>query len=92
MEAQGLQVLVPPPDVQAELDGIIYSELVRGVVTEPSREAYRHAMADLVRDGATGVILGCTEIELLVRPEDSPVPTFPTTALHARAAVEFALG
>ncbi|MFP3514218.1 hypothetical protein SB775_32485, partial [Peribacillus sp. SIMBA_075] len=56
LEAQGLQVLVPPPDVQAELDGIIYSELVRGVVTEPSREAYRHAMADLVRDGATGVI------------------------------------
>ena len=91
LEAQGLQVLVPPPDVQAELDGIIYSELVRGVVTEPSREAYRHAMADLVRDGATGVILGCTEIELLVRPEDSPVPTFPTTALHARAAVGFAL-
>jgi aspartate racemase len=77
--------------VQAELDRVIYDELVLGIVDERSRALYREAIADLVRAGAAGVVLGCTEIELLVRPEDSPVPTFPTTALHAAAAVRFAL-
>jgi len=92
LEAHGLRVLVPAPEVQTKLDGIIYSELVLGIVTEPSREVYRRAIADLAEAGADGVILGCTEIELLVRPQDSPLPTFPTTSLHARAAVDFALG
>jgi aspartate racemase len=89
--SHGLEVLAPPPGVQAELDRIIYDELVLGIVDERSRALYREAIADLVRAGAAGVVLGCTEIELLVRPEDSPVPTFPTTALHAAAAVRFAL-
>jgi aspartate racemase len=91
LAGHGLRVIVPPPAVQAELDGIIYQELVRGIVTEESREVYRRAIADLAAQGAEGVILGCTEIELLVRPEDSPVPTFATTALHAAAAVDAAL-
>lgn len=91
LSSHGLDVLVPPADVQAELDRIIYDELVLGIVEERSRAVYRQAIGDLVSDGAAGVILGCTEIELLVRPEDAPVPTFPTTALHAAAAVEFAL-
>jgi len=92
LESTGLEVIVPPEETQAILDGIIYDELVLGVVTEASRAVYREAIAGLIASGAEGVILGCTEIELLVRPEDSAVPTFPTTALHAAAAVDFALG
>ena len=92
LESHGLEVIVPPEETQAILDGIIYDELVLGVVTDASRAVYREAIAGLVASGAEGVILGCTEIELLVRPEDSAVPTFPTTALHAVAAVDFALG
>lgn len=91
LASHGLDVLVPPVDMQAELDRIIYDELVLGIVEEDSRAVYRRAIAELVDAGAGGVVLGCTEIELLVRPEDSPVPTFPTTALHAAAAVRFAL-
>ncbi|MEN0084874.1 MAG: aspartate/glutamate racemase family protein [Leifsonia sp.] len=91
LASHGLEVLVPPAETQAELDRIIYDELVLGVVREESRSIYREAIAHLVDAGAAGVILGCTEIELLVRPEDAPVPTFPTTALHAAAAVRFAL-
>ena len=70
---------------------IIYGELVHGVVTDTSRGRYRDVMARLHDAGAEGVILGCTEIELLVSPADSPVPVFPTTALHVDAAVAFAL-
>jgi len=92
LESHGLEVIVPPEETQAILDGIIYDELVLGVVTDASRAVYREAIAGLIASGAEGVILGCTEIELLVRPEDSAVPTFPTTALHAAAAVDFALG
>jgi len=92
LESHGLEVIVPPEETQAILDGIIYDELVLGVVTGASRAVYREAIAGLIASGAEGVILGCTEIELLVRPEDSAVPTFPTTALHAAAAVDFALG
>ena len=92
LESHGLEVIVPPEETQAILDGIIYDELVLGVVTETSRAVYREAIAGLIAGGSEGVILGCTEIELLVRPEDSAVPAFPTTALHAAAAVEFALG
>ncbi|MFF9564283.1 aspartate/glutamate racemase family protein [Leifsonia sp. NPDC014704] len=92
LQSRGLDVIVPPEETQAVLDAIIYDELVLGVVTEASRAVYRDAIAALVASGAQGVILGCTEIELLVRPEDSAVPTFPTTALHAAAAVEFAGG
>lgn len=62
-----------------------------GVVREASRDAYRDVIGELVRRGAEGVILGCTEIELLIGQEHSPVPVFPTTRLHARAAVEAAL-
>jgi aspartate racemase len=91
LEARGLRVLVPPAATQAELDRIIYHELVLGVVREDSRAAYRLAIADLTARGAQGVILGCTEIELLVGPGDVDVPVFPTTAIHAAAAFEAAL-
>jgi aspartate racemase len=90
-EAHGLDVLVPDEEDRSTVHTIIYEELVAGKVTAESREAYRGIIARLVQNGAEAVILGCTEIMLLVRPEDSPVPIFDTTALHAEAAIEFAL-
>jgi aspartate racemase len=87
----GLDVLVPGEAQRAAVHRIIYEELVAGVITKVSRAAYRDVIAQLVARGAEGVILGCTEIMLLVRPEDSAVPLFDTTALHAHAAVDHAL-
>ncbi|MGV9270315.1 aspartate/glutamate racemase family protein [Kitasatospora sp. NPDC003701] len=91
LEANGLTVLVPDTDGRALVHRVIYEELCLGVVREESRAAYRRVIEELVAAGAEGVILGCTEIELLVRDEDSAVPLFPTARLHAEAAVEAAL-
>lgn len=88
----GLDVLVPEAEDRAVVHRIIYEELVQGRVEPVSRDAYRAVIARLVERGAEAVILGCTEIMLLVRPEDSEVPLFDTTAIHAEAAVEFAVG
>lgn len=88
----GLEVLLPEGADFAEVDRVIYEELVRGQFLEPSRARYRGAIARLAEKGADGVILGCTELPLLVKPEDSPLPLFDTTELHALAAVERALG
>ncbi len=71
---------------------VIYEELCLGVIQPGSREAYRRILADLAARGAQSVILGCTEISLLVDASDSAVPLFDTTALHARAAALEALG
>ena len=71
---------------------VIYSELVAGTVSDASREQYRRIMQDLVDQGAQAIILGCTEIMLLVGEKDCSVPVFDTTTLHAEAAVERALG
>jgi aspartate racemase len=92
LAGHGLDVLVPDADDRAEVHRVIYEELVVGVVREESRQAYRDVIGRLVSRGAAGVILGCTEIELLVGPEDSPVPVFPTTRLHAELAADHALG
>ena len=70
---------------------VIYDELVKGVTTGESRQRYLDAIVRLVDRGAEGVIAGCTEIELLVRPEDIDVPYFPTAQLHAEAAISAAL-
>jgi len=91
-QKHGLKVLVPEEPGRTSVHDVIYNELAHGVVREESRRAYREVIDDLRRRGAEGVILGCTEIPLLVKPADSPIPTFDTTALHAAAAVEFALG
>ena len=71
---------------------IIYDELTRGRVESASRDRYREVIADLVDRGADAVVLGCTEIGMLVGPQDAPVPVFDTTALHARAAADWVLG
>lgn len=87
----GLEVLVPNDGDRALVHRVIYEELVQGRVEPSSRHAYRGVIARLVERGAEAVILGCTEIMLLVKPEDSAVPIFDTTALHAEAAVDLAL-
>ncbi len=87
----GLEVLVPEAEDRAEVHRVIYEELVAGQVVEASRAAYRAVIARLIARGAQAIILGCTEIMLLVGPADSAVPVFDTTALHALAAVNLAL-
>lgn len=90
-DQHGLSVIVPNDEDRATVHRIIYEELVAGKVLRASRNAYRAIITRLVEDGAEAVILGCTEIMLLVRPEDSQVPIFDTTAIHVAAAIEMAM-
>lgn len=90
-ERHGLEVLVPEAQDRALVHQVIYEELVAGIVRAESRAAYREVIARLVARGAQAVILGCTEIMLLVSESDSTVPLFDTTGLHAAAAVQAAL-
>ena len=90
-QAHGLQVIVPEADDRTVVHDVIYDELCRGMIRDGAREAYRRIMDDLVARGADAIILGCTEIGLLVGSQDARVPLFDTTALHASAAVEAAL-
>ena len=87
----GIDVLVPDASDRDEVHRIIYDELCRGEVREASRVIYRAVIQGLVERGAEAVILGCTEISLLVGSADARVPLFDTTALHARRAAELAL-
>jgi aspartate racemase len=91
LTARGLDVLVPDPGDRATVHRVIYEELCLGIVREESRAAYQAVIGRLVADGAEGVILGCTEIELLISQADVGVPVFPTTRLHVEAAVAAAL-
>ncbi|MFF4294392.1 aspartate/glutamate racemase family protein [Streptomyces vinaceus] len=91
LAASGLEVCVPDAEGRALVHRVIYEELCRGVVREESRAAYQAVIQELVAAGAQGIILGCTEIELLIGAGDSPVPVFPTARIHAEAAVEAAL-
>ena len=90
-ERHGLDVLVPPPEGRRLVHEVIYEELCVGIVRDSSRQRYRRVIGELVERGAGAILLGCTEIDLLVSQDDAPVPVFDTTALHARAAVELAL-
>lgn len=90
-EKAGVEILVPEARDLAEVHRIIFEELSRGVFRDPARLAVREIMANLVTRGAEGIILGCTELPILVKPEDASVPTFDTTTLHALAAVDLAL-
>lgn len=90
--AHGLEVLVPEEPDRTVVHDVIYGELVVGVVDPSSRERYLEIIERLLERGAAGVIAGCTEIELLVSSADLPCPFFPTTRLHAVAAVDVALG
>ncbi len=90
-EHHGLQVIVPGAEDRDTVHRIIYEELCLGVVLPESRSEYRRIMNNLALHGAEAIILGCTEISLLVSAQDSEVPLFDTTAIHARAAAEAAL-
>lgn len=88
----GLDVIIPSAANREIVHRIIYEELVRGIVNASSRAQYQTVIDDLRADGAQAVILGCTEIGLLIQSQHSPLPLFDTTLLHARAAVDWALG
>lgn len=90
-DLHGLNVLIPDDGGRKIVHDIIYEELVVGVIKDESRQQYQAVIQTLVEQGAGGIILGCTEIGLLIKPEHSPVPVFDTTYLHAVAAVEWAL-
>ena len=90
LSAAGVEAIVPGRSDQATVHRIIYEELVRGIVSDESRAEYAAIMERLVEAGAQGIILGCTEIEMLVTPADSTVPLFPTTQIHIETAVEHA--
>ncbi|MFQ6313434.1 aspartate/glutamate racemase family protein [Lysobacter capsici] len=92
IERHGLDVIVPDDDGRELVHKVIYEELCLGRIRDESRAAYRRIIAELAARGAQGVILGCTEIGLLIGPADVEVPLFDTTALHARAAALAAIG
>jgi aspartate racemase len=92
LRSHGLEVEIPPAEDRAVVHRVIYDELCRGVVSDDSRDAYLEIIARLVARGCEGVILGCTEIELLLPMDEAyGVPLFPTTRLHVTAAVDAAL-
>ncbi|MBK3510595.1 MULTISPECIES: aspartate/glutamate racemase family protein [unclassified Pseudomonas] len=92
LTAQGLTVLVPDADERQAVHRIIYEELCVGVLSAASRQVYQRVIESLAARGAQAIILGCTEIGLLIKPQHSNLPLLDTTELHAQAAVAFALG
>jgi aspartate racemase len=91
-EVHGIEAIVPDEHERADVHRIIYDELCHGIVEAESRRVYQRVIEALAERGAQAVILGCTEITLLIRAEDSALPVYDTTALHAQAAVDWALG
>jgi len=92
LEKHGIEVVIPNCDERKMIHSVIYDELVLGKVLDSSREAFVKIIGHMNSLGAEGVVLGCTEIPLLISQKDSTVPVFDTTRLHALAAVEFSLG
>jgi aspartate racemase len=91
VDKYGLDVIIPSPEQMEIVHRVIYDELCAGIIKTDSKQRYAEIIQDLVAEGAEGVILGCTEIGLLVKQADSPVPLYDTTEIHARAAVDCAL-
>ena len=87
----GIEVIIPTSEEREDVHRIIYEELVHGIIKNESREKYKQIIGNLEKRGAEGVILGCTEIPLLVSDSDVNIPTFDTTTIHAEKAVEWAL-
>ena len=90
-QKHGLEVIVPEEKDREVIHAILYNELCLGEIKEPSRQAFREIIARLETRGAQGIILGCTEIPLIVSQKDYAIPLFDTTAIHAEAAVDYAL-
>ncbi|MDC7972729.1 aspartate/glutamate racemase family protein [Bacillus sp. BLCC-B18] len=91
IEEDHIKVIVPSNKDRDKINEVIYTELCLGKITSPSREYYKRVIEELVQQGAQGIILGCTEIGLLIKQEDVSVPIFDTTHIHAVEAVNFAL-
>lgn len=91
LKERGLRVLVPDDEDREIVNRVIYQELCLGHIRQDSRNEYKRIIKGLIDRGAQGIILGCTEIGLLVQPEDSVVPLFDTTEIHAKGAVDYAL-
>jgi aspartate racemase len=89
---RGVEVLVPGAEDRKRVNDVIYDELVAGRIRDASREAFVEIIDGLARRGAEGVILGCTEIPLLVSEEEAGIPLFDTTVIHADAALRYAVG
>lgn len=88
---QGIKVIVPQEEERNGVNRIIYEELCLGIIEQPSKEYYLQVIQKLIEEGVQGIILGCTEIGLLIKQEDVRVPIFDTTVIHAIAAVEQAI-
>lgn len=91
LQERGLTVLIPDEQERAFVHTIIYDELCKGKVLDASRKKYKKIIQNLANKGAQGIILGCTEIPLLIKQKDSPITVYDTTRIHAETAVEFAL-
>ncbi|KPJ69225.1 aspartate racemase [candidate division WOR-1 bacterium DG_54_3] len=90
-EKYNIEVIIPSQSDREIIDRVIYNELCLGTIKQSSKEKYKEVIERLISDGADGVILGCTEIPLLISQEDVEIPLFDTTTIHAKSAVEFAL-
>lgn len=91
IESNGIKVLIPNDEDRKVINKVIYEELCLGEIQQSSRDYYKKVIKRLVDEGAEGIILGCTEIGLLIKPEDSEVPLFDTAAIHAVDTVNMAL-
>lgn len=92
MEKYGLTVLIPPEEDRIIINDVIFRELCHGIIEQPSKHQFRRSIEELVARGAQGIILGCTEIPMLIKEGDCSVPLFDTTSIHALRAVDHALG
>jgi aspartate racemase len=91
IENYGLTVVIPPDKKRGVVDDIIFNELCKGVIKRSSKDQFKEIIAELILGGAEGIILGCTEIPMLIKEEDGAVPLFDTTLIHALRAVDYAL-
>lgn len=92
LKAQSIETLIPDEADREMIHHTIFEELGRGEIVESTRQCYLHIIQQLIAKGAEGIILGCTEIPMLIKQDDVPVPVFDTTKIHAAAAVAFSLG
>lgn len=90
-EKHGIDVVIPNEKERGIVHNVIYKELISGIIKEESREKFRKIINNLKKNGAEGVILGCTEIPLLIKNKDSDIPVFDTTMIHSKKAVDLAL-
>lgn len=90
-ETYGLSVLIPPDGRRGMVNDLIFNELCHGVINQSSKDGFKNVIDELVGHGSEGIILGCTEIPMLIEVGDSPVPLFDTTSIHALKAVDFAV-